>query len=92
MVLSDDLRRTRYDSTGRTNESLFESVASGEGGWEAYFEEVFEKVSRDRLDEDKTRYQGAFTFKSYLIPFNSYADASFLLILRVILQINRVVH
>ena len=78
-VLSDDLRRARYDTTGRTSESLFESVASGEGGWEAYFEEVFGKVSRDQLDEDKARYQGAFTFrlyinasKSFLTRFSSY--------------------
>ncbi|KAF8338077.1 uncharacterized protein EI90DRAFT_3041511 [Cantharellus anzutake] len=63
-VLSDELRRARYDSTGRTSESLFESVASGESGWEAYFEEVYQSVSRERLDEDKARYQGSEEEKS----------------------------
>lgn len=34
-------------------------VAESEGGWDAYFEAMFEKVSKLRLDEDKAKYQGA---------------------------------
>lgn len=36
-------------------------VAESEGGWEGYFEAIFEKVSRARLDEDKKIYQGTVT-------------------------------
>ena len=42
--------------TGKTDEG-FEMVA-GEDGWEAYFEEMFERVTRGKLDEMKKAYQG----------------------------------
>jgi DnaJ family protein C protein 9 len=57
-ILSDATRRARYDETGRTDESFLQGVADSEGGWEGYFEAIFEKVSRQRLDEDKKHYQG----------------------------------
>lgn len=63
-ILSDATRRARYDETGRTDESFLQGVADSEGGWEGYFEAIFEKVSRQRLDEDKTQYQGQF------LPYN----------------------
>lgn len=63
-ILSDATRRTRYDETGRTNESFLEGVADSEGGWEGYFEAIFEKVSRQRLDEDKAQYQGVWPHSS----------------------------
>ncbi|KAJ7063244.1 DnaJ domain-containing protein [Mycena amicta] len=53
-VLSDEKRRQRYDKTGRTDEGF--SVA--EDGWDAYFEELFDLVTRDKLDEMKKEYQG----------------------------------
>ena len=69
-ILSDATRRARYDETGRTDESLLEGVADGEGGWEGYFEAIFEKVSRQRLDEDKKAYQGAFwTRQGVTVPY-----------------------
>lgn len=55
-VLGDEKRRQRYDSTGSTEEAV-ELV--GEEGWNAYFNEVFEKVTKGRLDEMKREYQGA---------------------------------
>ncbi len=55
-VLGDAKRRERYDKTGRTDES-FDFVA-GEDGWEAYFEDLFERVTKERLDELKKSYQG----------------------------------
>jgi DnaJ family protein C protein 9 len=71
-VLSDDKRRERYDRTGRTDEGFLEQ-AEGENGWEAYFEAMFEQVTRDKLDEMKLAYQG--TLRSNL-PQNgrSYDD------------------
>ncbi|KAF9464684.1 hypothetical protein BDZ94DRAFT_1320822 [Collybia nuda] len=56
-VLSDEKRRLRYDTTGRTDEGFDLSV--GDDGWEAYFEELFERVTREKLDEMKKEYQGS---------------------------------
>jgi DnaJ homolog subfamily C member 9 len=55
-VLSDSKRKARYDSTGKTNEGL--DPEPGEGGWEAYFEDLFDRVTRGKLDEMKKEYQG----------------------------------
>ena len=55
-VLSDEKRRTRYDRTGKTDEGG--GLEPGEGGWEAYFEDLFDSVTREKLDEDKKQYQG----------------------------------
>ena len=64
-VLSDEKRRLRYDKTGKTDEGG--ALEPGEGGWEAYFEDLFESVTREKLDEDKKQYQGtcvALQFKA----------------------------
>lgn len=58
-VLSDETRRKRYDQTGRTDESA--GLEPGEGGWEAYFEDLFDNVTRGKLDEMKKEYQGTRT-------------------------------
>lgn len=55
-VLSDETKRARYDKTGRTDDGA--GLEPGEGGWEAYFEELFDKVTRGKLDEMKKEYQG----------------------------------
>ena len=55
-ILSDEARKARYDNTGRTDEGF--ELAAGEDGWEAYFEEMFERVTRGKLDEMKKEYQG----------------------------------
>ncbi|KAI8998692.1 hypothetical protein BD414DRAFT_406980 [Trametes punicea] len=56
-VLSDETRRKRYDQTGKTDEGA--DFGPGEGGWEAYFEELYDRVTRDKLDEMKKEYQGS---------------------------------
>ncbi|KAJ7172489.1 hypothetical protein C8R46DRAFT_151053 [Mycena filopes] len=56
-VLSDEKRRQRYDKTGRTDEGF--ELGAGEDGWEVYFEELFDRVTRGRLDEMKKEYQGS---------------------------------
>jgi len=56
-VLSDSKRKARYDSTGKTDEGL--DLEPGEGGWEAYFEDLFDRVTRGKLDEMKKEYQGS---------------------------------
>jgi DnaJ family protein C protein 9 len=55
-VLSDDKRRTYYNATGKTTEGAGLDV--GEDGWEAYFEQLFDRVNRDKLDDMKREYQG----------------------------------
>ncbi|TCD69707.1 hypothetical protein EIP91_006474 [Steccherinum ochraceum] len=56
-VLSDTKKRERYDKTGRTDEGA--ELDPGEGGWEAYFEELFDQVTKNKLDEMKKEYQGS---------------------------------
>lgn len=60
-VLSDEKRRKRYDETGRTDEGgPGFGPGDDEGGWEAYFEGMFEEVTKARLDELKAEYVGAW--------------------------------
>ncbi|KAI0699723.1 DnaJ-domain-containing protein [Cytidiella melzeri] len=54
-ILSDEKKRERYDKTGRTDEGF--DLGAGEDGWEAYFEDLFEKVTKQKLDEMKKEYQ-----------------------------------
>ncbi|CCL99116.1 uncharacterized protein FIBRA_01130 [Fibroporia radiculosa] len=56
-VLSDDKRRKRYDSTGKTDEGV--NLAPGVDGWESYFEDLFDRVTKEKLDELKKEYQGS---------------------------------
>lgn len=55
-VLSDEKRKTRYDKLGKTDEGF--ELAAGEDGWEAYFEDLFDRLTRGKLDELKKEYQG----------------------------------
>ncbi|KAI0807374.1 DnaJ domain-containing protein [Fomes fomentarius] len=56
-VLSDEKRRSRYDLTGKTDEGS--DFGPGEDGWEAYFEELFDRVTAGKLDDMKKAYQGS---------------------------------
>ena len=70
-VLSDEKRKARYDRTGKTDEGF--EMAAGEDGWEAYFEEMFERVTRGKLDGMKREYQGGpyGCFSSYQVLLTS---------------------
>ncbi|KAG2349921.1 DnaJ-domain-containing protein [Suillus weaverae] len=57
-VLSDEKRRKKYNKTGKTDEGLL-GEADEDGGWEAYFEDLFDRVTRGKLDEMKKEYQGS---------------------------------
>ncbi|KJA27179.1 hypothetical protein HYPSUDRAFT_63443 [Hypholoma sublateritium FD-334 SS-4] len=56
-VLSDEKRKARYDTTGKTDEGF--ELEAGDDGWEAYFEDLFDRVTRGKLDEMKREYQGS---------------------------------
>ena len=60
-VLSDTKRRKKYDTTGATDVNLALGT-SEDDGWEAYFEDLFDRVTRGRLDEMKKEYQGVSTY------------------------------
>lgn len=64
-VLSDDKRRKKYDATGSTEEGF--DLAEGEDGWEAYFEALFESVTRDKLDQMKKEYQSKALFLPHVV-------------------------
>ena len=54
-VLSDEVRRARYDSTGSTSESL-----SDDFNWASYFKAQYaETVTLEKLDQLKDTYQGS---------------------------------
>lgn len=55
-VLSDEKRRVRYDKTGRTDEGF--DVHAGDDGWDAYFADLFDRVTKQKLDDMKKEYQG----------------------------------
>jgi DnaJ family protein C protein 9 len=64
-VLSDEKRKARYDRTGRTDEGF--EMPAGENGWELYFEDMFERVTRGKLDEMKKQYHGEHCDRSYSV-------------------------
>lgn len=57
-VLSDEKRRARYDKTGRTDEGF--DVHAGDDGWGAYFADLFDRVTKQKLDDMKKEYQGMY--------------------------------
>ena len=57
-VLSDEKRRKKYDWTGFAGEGLIDP--DDDGGWDAYFQDLFDRVTRGRLDEMKKEYQGSY--------------------------------
>ncbi|KAF8502563.1 DnaJ-domain-containing protein, partial [Hysterangium stoloniferum] len=57
-VLGDEKRRKKYDETGSASEGA-EWEGKDEEGWELYFEQMFESVTRGKLDEMKKAYQGS---------------------------------
>ncbi|KAI0054063.1 DnaJ-domain-containing protein, partial [Auriscalpium vulgare] len=71
-ILSDEKKRQRYDRTGQTDEGL--EMDAGEDGWEAYFEELFDSVTKEKLDEMKKEYQGSAEEIQDLK--NAYAEAN----------------
>jgi len=54
--LSDEKRKERYDKTGSTGEGF--DLGPGDQGWKTYFEDLFEGITRQKLDEMKNEYQG----------------------------------
>jgi DnaJ homolog subfamily C member 9 len=56
-VLSDEKRRLRYDRTGRTDDGGVDFGPGESGSWEAYFEELFDRVTKGKLDELRKDYQ-----------------------------------
>lgn len=56
-VLSDEKRKTRYDRTGETVEGF--EMGSADDGWETYFQDLFDRVTRGKLDQMKKEYQGS---------------------------------
>ncbi|KIL69736.1 hypothetical protein M378DRAFT_700434 [Amanita muscaria Koide BX008] len=56
-IVSDDKKRKRYDRTGKTADVF--DFAEGEDGWEAYFADLFDRVTKGKLDEMKKEYQSS---------------------------------
>ncbi|KAF9792436.1 hypothetical protein BJ322DRAFT_998052 [Thelephora terrestris] len=58
-VLSDEKRRSRYDRTGRTDDVAADFGPGDSGTWETYFEELFDRATKGKLDELKEEYQNS---------------------------------
>ena len=56
-VLCDEKRRSRYDRTGRTDDGGAAFGPGESGSWETYFGELFDQVTKGKLDELKKEYQ-----------------------------------
>lgn len=54
----------RYDASGRTDDKFADAE---EMGWDAYFEQLFERIDGKMLDADKAKYQGE-PFHHYISP------------------------
>lgn len=68
-VLSDEKRRKKYDRTGTTGEGLLDP--DDDGGWEAYFQDLFDRVTRGRLDEMKKEYQGNYRVDGFSLSLSA---------------------
>ena len=67
-VLSDEKRRQRYDKTGKTDEGFEDGM--GEDGWDAYFADLFDQVTKEKLDEMKKEYQGLhYRIQHYILIY-----------------------
>lgn len=77
-ILSDPLKRSRYDSTG--------SVSEGMDGfdWKEYFQNVQEKITIDMIEEDRAKYQGSLEEKADILHNFVYYDGDFLKLFEVI--------
>ncbi|WVQ95144.1 hypothetical protein IAU59_002238 [Kwoniella sp. CBS 9459] len=73
-VLSDEAKKKRYDSTGRTDDKF---QGAEEMGWEAYFESLYTRVDRKILDDDKKKYQGSKEEEADLIKAYNSSSGSF---------------
>lgn len=72
-VLNDDMRKKRYDETGRTDESFFE----GEADWNAYFRELWKgEVNQKTLDEFVEKYKGEWGLDVVPIMADRLSDYS----------------
>ncbi|KDR81597.1 hypothetical protein GALMADRAFT_135022 [Galerina marginata CBS 339.88] len=84
-VLSDEKRKARYDSTGKTDEGF--DLGAGEDGWETYFEELFDRVTRsaEEVEDLKSAYDttnGSFGELMTYIPHSTHDDeARFIIII-----------
>ena len=56
-VLSDEKRRPRYDRTGRADDGGADFGPGESGSWQTYFEDLFDRVTKGKLDELKREYQ-----------------------------------
>ncbi|CAD6568429.1 MAG: hypothetical protein TREMPRED_004537 [Tremellales sp. Tagirdzhanova-0007] len=74
-VLGDEVKRKRYDATGRTDDLPFADAESM--GWDAYFESMYQRFDRKVLDEDKARYQGSQEELVDLVTAYNSASGSF---------------
>ena len=64
-VLSDEKRRLRYDRTGRTDDGGVDFGPGESGSWETYFEELFDQITKGKLDELKREYQSTSQLPLY---------------------------
>ncbi|KAF3912220.1 hypothetical protein ABW21_db0209816 [Orbilia brochopaga] len=69
-VLSDEVRRNRYDRTGRTDEGVGADVFDDDFDWESFYSEMWaDLVSGDTLNEFKKTYQGSDEERADLLTF-----------------------
>lgn len=80
LVLSDPVRRKRYDATG----SLADHDDDDDFDWLDFFKNTQEKITVEMIDEDRKKYQGSEEEKVDITTNFAYYEGDFLKLFEVI--------
>ena len=81
-ILSDGVRRQRYDQTGNLAE--FDMDEEDGFNWKEYFDSLNDKITIDMIQEDKVKYQNSEEEKQDIISNFIYYEGDFLKLFELI--------
>ncbi|CUM64520.1 uncharacterized protein PRCAT00002125001 [Priceomyces carsonii] len=79
-ILSDPIKRQRFDSTG----SLNDVDVDDEFNWKEYFESINNHITIEMIDEDRVKYQNSEEERSDILSNFVYYEGDFLKLFEVI--------
>ncbi|KAI5952173.1 hypothetical protein CANMA_005091 [Candida margitis] len=86
-ILSDPVKRNRYDTLGSLSE--FSEDYDDEGfDWKEYFQSMNERITIDMIEEDRVKYQNSEEEKEDIISNFIYYEGDFLKLFEVIPHLN----
>ncbi|KAK7205718.1 DnaJ protein, subfamily C, member 9 [Myxozyma melibiosi] len=77
-VLSDEVKRKRYDATGSLADADAEGVFGEDGyGWKEFYDDMYGKsVTQEMIEEDKREYQGSEEEKADVLEYYTASKGS----------------